>query len=77
MQNWILMAQNHKGQNLRACSQIADENIPSQQAAQLLADKLELEDPGFGLPHSPENEPGRIGKPGLLAKRMLGGSDRV
>ena len=47
MQNWILMAQNSKGQNMRVCSQIADETIPSQQAAQLLADKLEREEPGF------------------------------
>lgn len=42
MQNWILMAQNHKGQNLRACSQIADDNIPSLEAANRLADSLEL-----------------------------------
>ena len=47
MQNWIIMAQNHKGQNLRACSQIADENIPSLEAANRLADKLEREEPGF------------------------------
>ena len=43
MQNWIIMAQNSKGQNLRACSQIADDNIPSLE----LADKLEREEPGF------------------------------
>lgn len=47
MQNWILMAQNHKDQNLRACSQIADDNTPSLEAANLLADKLEREEPGF------------------------------
>ena len=47
MQNWILMAQNSKGQNLRACSQIAEDEIPSLEAANRLADKLEREEPGF------------------------------
>ena len=47
MQNWIIMAQNHKGQNLRACSQIAEDEISSLKAANQLADKLEREEPGF------------------------------
>ena len=47
MQNWILMAQNSKGQTMRACSQIADDEIPSLEAANRLADKLEQEEPGF------------------------------
>ena len=47
MQNWILMAQNSKGQTMRACSQIAEDDIPSLEAANRLADKLEQEEPGF------------------------------
>ena len=47
MQNWIIMAQNHKGQTMRACSQIADDEISSLEAANRLADKLEQEEPGF------------------------------
>ena len=47
MQNWILMAQNSKGQTMRACSQIENNDIPTQEAANRLADKLEREEPGF------------------------------
>lgn len=47
MQNWILMAQNSKGQTMRACSQIAEDGLPSLEAANRLADKLEQEEPGF------------------------------
>ena len=47
MQNWIIMAQNSKGQTMRACSQIADDEISSLEAANQLADKLEREEPDF------------------------------
>lgn len=47
MQNWIVMAQNSKAQNMRACSQIENDSIPSQEVANRLADKLERENPGF------------------------------
>lgn len=47
MQNWIIMATNNKGRNMRGCAQIANDDIPSHQAIQLLVDKLERENVGF------------------------------
>lgn len=65
MQNWILMAQNSKGQNLRACSQIADDNIPSLEAASLgltMAESLcTLLAQGMGEETSGPMQPERVG----------------